>query len=216
MCLVYSELSASEPQLFPEGYKTQQTANNQYKTRSPSFITPLSLNRGILAAPWLTKCHLTLAFPLPALLALLFPCPSAPSHNVSSNLAPMPTQGLLALKGHQATSVSTEFTGKLTFLVLKSWILSVDSSVSLGRRLIFSCLNCPSIFVNFGQGTDIIQVQKLRVGLILISLLSSPTSRQAATINPGDSVFKQACSSLLVATTDPKKKKSPPKGVCKL
>lgn len=55
LCPVYSDLSALKPQLFPEGYTTQQMANKQYKTWFHAVMLLFLSSSSIVAAPWFTS-----------------------------------------------------------------------------------------------------------------------------------------------------------------
>lgn len=129
----------------------------------------VSLNCSILAAPWFTSVIWHLLFPSSDFLPLLLPTSiSSLSHNMSSPALHLRPHGASGSPGHQAISVPTEFTGKLTFLVLKSWTLSADFPDTRGCLIDLLLPKLAFCICSFWSGgTDIIPGPETQSGSCL-------------------------------------------------
>lgn len=118
----------------------------------------VSLKCSILAAPWFTSIIWHSLFPFsnffPLLLPIVHQLPLL--LNVSSWTAPLCPHQASGSQGHQATSVPTKFTSKLTLLVLKSWTLSSGSPCQSWLFDDLLLLKLPFYLLILVRGTDIV------------------------------------------------------------
>lgn len=145
----------------------------------------------------LYKYHLILIFPLSV---TSFPCFYLSSISSLSCLTlslwttpQLPTR-ILALKLIRRQKWSCKVHHQVTALVLKSLTLSV-LSLRLGYVWSSSAQIVPLCLLILVRGTDILPGPDTQNESCLISPSSSPTSRQATTTNPGDSVFTKTYNS---------------------
>lgn len=122
MCLVYSDLSASEPQLFPEGYKTQQTADKQYKTWFHAVMLLFLWIVALWQLPDLQVSFDTQLFSSGYFFFLIYPQSISNLYCLYPSPAPLPGPWLSRSPSYKKHSC--KFTSKLTYLVPKSLTLS--------------------------------------------------------------------------------------------